>query len=438
MTAPQGNDAVFAYGFENSDNIWQPANINKFIPAKSYEGFVADRPLERSENMDSAGQTLPGVNLQAVIGPKISFMPGVDDLPPLLAHMNQQWSFGGQLGGGSGPFPMTTRPRVPGDAANPKYVDSLVGTISDGDGFPVLVSGMRAQELKYKIDAGKLSMLQASFLACYDTYTDDASQLVGGTYTGKPIIRGHWDPTKTGPLKLKVTAAAAGGFDGTVKLTTAAYAGATTIQVKFGIWYRVQLDDASRLGINRYEDLWFCIPTATGVLQISQEWSFANARAVATPTYSTRNPLHAAGLDVVIDEGLSTEQQIYLHSIEVTRTKPLKGNFTNGSKYSRTSQKNGPWKVNISIDRDREDRTALLALISSKKISITTYAYGDPFASSGFDELWKSLYANCQVSKATRDVSTPNTLPEKIELEASRFGSTSIYTDTVNTSLSAI
>lgn len=439
MAAPTGSEFQIGWGFgtrvtTNGESVWRPPVAN-FLRVKSAAGLVAKRTLNAPENMEPSNQQLRGTQSQAMIAPKLSLNPDVNSIPKLLVHFAGKDATITTPSGGTTSRQWVIAPYERGDTAPASFVDDLFFEADDGDDAPLLVVGARMQDLGIKIDNGKFQTLDVGFLACRDTYVADAAVLVGpgaGAYSGKPVIIGHYAQPGTWPLKLKVTAVASGGFDGTVKFTTATYAGLTTTQIKFNVPFRVVLDTGARVGVNRSEDLWCTIPSATGTLTLNDEWSFAATRTAATASYSTRDPLEAAGLTFTVG-GV----EYYVRSAEVKITRPRKANFVAGSKYALTIQKNGKWSATITLDRDREDREFLKKLIDASSFAISVKMYGNPIEGV-IDELWQIDFANCQVSDDQRDVTTENTLPEKIEIVAHRSGSTDIFTSTVICTVTAL
>jgi hypothetical protein len=201
----------------------------------------------------------------------------------------------------------------------------------------------------------------------------------------------------------------------------------------FDIGLRVVLGNGTSLGISRFEDFWIIFPSGAGVVSVNDEFSFTTPRTLAAPVYSSRNVLHAAGVEVVIDGQPygGVPGQSGFHSITMKLTNPKKQNFTTGGKYSQGNQRNGRWMATISFDRDRNDRRFLEKLIAASSLSITVSMYGDPFM-LGVDELWQFTFANCEIADDIRDVATENTLPEKIDVNAVRGeDGTPIFTELI-------
>ncbi|HSY50398.1 MAG TPA: hypothetical protein VLC46_16420 [Thermoanaerobaculia bacterium] len=506
--APQGSDLQVGARFDRGHFV-PGAVMNLFRRVQSITGHVAKRPRERRQNMDPSGQTLGGVNVRADIQPKITWDPDVDTLVPLRAHHCGLYSFGGAIA--TGVYPLTLRPKEPTDAAPGFYVDSMDFEIDDGDGYPLALFEAAMQDLEIKVVDGKITSVTESWMACLDTYVSEASTLkTAGTYTAKPTLIGHFNPTLVGnvPLRAKATAGAGAGYDlqakfalartvsgtvttnGTTALvgtlthfdtelavgdslyitgegprqvaaiadathltltaaatTTAAgltfgaarYAGAA-INVSFNVPVRVVLGDGSRAGISRYDDLWMIFPSGGGTISANDEYSFTTPRTTATATYSGRNPLHSAGLEVTLDGVVfgGVPGVPGFHDVTLKLTRPRKQNFA-GGKYASGIQRNGLWLVTISFNRDRTDRVALEKLINAQSIAVVLSMYGDTFAGTNIDELWRFTMPNCEVADDVRDVTTPNVLPEKIDLNAVRGSDgTPIFTELIYTSVSAL
>jgi hypothetical protein len=106
-------------------------------------------------------------------------------------------------------------------------------------------------------------------------------------------------------------------------------------------------------------------------------------------------------------------------AVDLKLVRPFVANDTTGSKYAQGILKNGPWAVTASLDRKRMDRTMLEHMIRADSVAAIISMYGDPFGTTGFDQLWRFTLPICEV-KTQRDVSTPLSLPEKIDLAAAR------------------
>lgn len=440
MPAPSGSESQLGYSFATGvdsygQDIWTNP-VTKFTRIKNAAGFIADQTLERVENMDPSNQTLQGVPTKRLISPKFSHNPDANTVMPLLSHYLSKNPTISTPSGGASSRQWIMTPFEYGDAANATYVDSLVMELSDNDGFPVLVHGARAQDLGIKIDSGKLQSVDWGFLACSDSYTSAATQVTlgAGAYSGKPLVRGHWNQAySAATLGVRVTAIAGGGFNGTVKWTRdGSYAGTTATPIVFGQWYRLVLNDGTRMGASRENDLWFCFPTATGTLTALDEWSFTSARTLATASYSTLTPLQAAAVEITVGGSV-----VYVNSAELKFSRPRKHNEVVGLIHPLTVQKNGDWMASLSIDRDRNDRDFLKKLISAESFAVAVKMYGNIIEGS-IEQLWQIDLPNCQVSKRQGDITTKNTLQEKVDIIAFRSGSTDLFTHTLVGTLTAL
>jgi hypothetical protein len=439
MAANSGSEAQFGwdYGIRLDDfgQSIRQGPVTKFFRFKSMSGAFPKRSYAAIENMDPSNQKLKQTPVKAEIMPKFQMQPDVNSIQRLIAHFCDKEPAITTPSGGTNSRQWVNVPREYGDSANSTHISRLFGEWSDGDGFPALVDNMALQEIALKIEANKIVDATLAFLGCRDTYTSDATELLlgAGAYSRKPIIRGHWSESLVAnTLKVKVTAGAGGGFDGTVKWTTGAYAGSTTTPIVFDKWYHLTLDDASRLGISYFEDVEFCFPSGTGTLTTNDEWSFTSARTLATPSYSTLDPLISAGLDLTI-----AGSSAFVRSAEIKLFRGLKVNFVDGMKYGLSVQKNGEYGATISIDRDRDNRDFLKRIISGEAFAVTAKLYGNRIEST-IDEFLQISLPNCQVTDNQRDISTPNTLPEKIEAAAHRSGPTDIFTVTSVGTLTAL
>lgn len=438
MASPSGNESQVGWKYGTRYTTYgesvRQGPVNNFFRFKTMSGVNAKRTYASVENMDPSNQKQKGRPVQSVITPKFDLQPNVNDLLRLIAHFCAKDPTISTPSGGTSSRQWVNTPFENGDTPPVSHIDHLCMEATDNDGYPVFIDNVKLQEIALKIDANKIVDCQLSFLAARDTYTSDANQLAVGTYTGKPQIRGHWaQALAASTLKVKVTAVAGGGFDGTVKWTTATYAGATTMQIVFDKWYKLTLDDATRLGISFDEDVEFCFPSSSATtLAANDEWSFLSQRVVAVASYPTLDPLIAAGLELTVAGSTS-----YVRSAEVKLSRGLKANFVAGMKGALSVQKSGPYMATVSIDRDRDDRDYLKRIISGEAFAVVASLYGNRIEAA-IDEKVSISLPNCQVTDDQRDVTTPNTLPEKIEAQAHRSGSTDIFTITSVGTLTAL
>lgn len=305
-----------------------------------------------------------------------------------------------------------------------------------GDGYPIVVTGNRLTETVWQIAENKLVGMTEKWVGCYDTYCDDAVEVnLAGSYDQVPRIRGHRsDPTSTDEIKVKVTTT--GALDGTakVKFTKGATAyGSTEYAVTAGQWMRVVLADGSLPGHSRSETLWVLFPTSAQDLTQDDEWKFENVRTAATASYSSLNPLNAAGVEITIDG-----DTYYVHTCNVTIQTPWTPSFRVGSYYAEKVQPNGKKRIMVDIGRDYDDRELLLKLISAESIAVSVKLYGDPLASSIYDELVQIDIANATADEQDSDVANENALQESVKISGYRSGSTSLYTITCQGSVYTI
>ncbi len=438
MSTPSGSEAQAGYRFATGltalgQSIWQGA-VNKFIRFISMSGTHSKRTVTPVQNMDPANQELSGSTTQAALSPKFTLNPDVNSIAPLLVHHCGSDPVITTPAGGTTSRQWVIAPFKRGDTAPAAHIDSISIEAYDGQ-TTVLDEGVRLQDVGIKIDQGKFVVVDLGFLACSDTFTSDATQVtLAGAYSGKPIIKGQWGASTATPIKVKATAAASGGNNGTVKVTTGSYAGSTTMTIVFGTWQRIVLDDGSRAGINRDDDLWILFPATSPAttLTVNDEWSFASTRTPASPSYSSREALRAGGLEITFGGVV-----YYVRSADVKLTRPRKANFVAGLLSAKDIQGNGKWRATITLDRDREDTVFLMALIRSNAVAVAVKMYGLPIEGA-IDELWQIDFPNVKVADDQRDVATENALPEKIELVAHRAGSTDIFTHTLVNTLTAL
>lgn len=431
MPAPQGTDLQFGYRYEQSETV--PAgNVNLFFRPKSITGIVPVRGFERVGNLDPSGQTLKSIPTTARIGGKIDFEPDVNSIAYLLQHACDKLATTSNPTGSVYQHLMT--PREFSEAAPATYVRTLFAECTDGDGYPIAIYGMGITGFEFKISEGKLVDCSMDYLACFDTYQSQPTVVSApATYTGTPVLRGHRGSTVTGTLKMKITAAAGGGYSGTAKFSLASYAGSTTCPFVFDTWTEVFLDTGVRGGQSDMERLMFLVPSTPtpSAVAADDEWSFAEARTLATASYSSLDVLSAAGLTLTVD-GAETE----VREATVKLMFPKKWN-TSTKKYPRGLQKNGPVSAMVSITRDRDNRTFLSKLISGASAAMILDMKGNPIA-TGYDERLKINMPNYQVTKDQRDVSTATTLPESVDLTPHRSGTTDIFDITVINTTSAL
>lgn len=434
MPAPSGAETQVGWGFETGPGEYSA--IDEFFRVRSITGIHAKRPLERNDNIDSARQTVKGVNIKAEIMPKISFRPDVDSIVKLRAHDNRKEPTITDL---TGAYSWAMTPWVRGDSEPTSDLDSLSMEVDTGDGRPVLLTGLELLAWNLKIAENKIQDLSFDFAGLRDTYAADVAEVaVNAAFTGRILVRGHRHDAATSSDAIKIKCIDAGG-DGvaTVSFTRGATAyGAETYTVNYGEWMTVYVADDSRAGVSRFEEfqvMFLDSAAEDSELTAADEWTIAAVRTAATATYSSRNVLHAAGVIVSIG---GTEYP--MHNVEVRGSVGKAPSFGTGSKYARAIQKSGRRSLSFTFDRDADDLAIFYKMLDSSSFAVLVDMYGDPIGASGYDERWLISAPNCQISDDVRDVTSENTLPEKITVEAFRSGATSMYTETIVCTKSAI
>jgi hypothetical protein len=174
----------FIFGGNDAGTGWKPVSIrvpildarrhartehldarpNKFFRFDSMSGLVATQPLEEIDNMDPSNQTLRGEPGYASIMPKFSLNPDTNVMSPLLAHMCRKDPTITTPSGGTTARQWVMTPWEYGDTAPASFIDEIVGEGSDNDGYPILVDGMRLQDLGIKISGGKPVKVDLGFV----------------------------------------------------------------------------------------------------------------------------------------------------------------------------------------------------------------------------------------------------------------------------------
>jgi len=210
--APRGSDYQIGACIERGNNLPGPA-INRFFYAQNITGLLPKKTIERGANMIPNGRTAAGRPTRIDIATKWDVEPDVDSLAWRRAVQNGMYAIANPT---TGVYEWTMHPRERGESS-PTYCDSADFEITDGDGFPVLLTGMRMSDTEIKIVDGKIISITEQWLGCFYSY---ASRAVGtpATFTGKPVLIGSFG-AGISQVKAKVTALAAGGADGSVKFT---------------------------------------------------------------------------------------------------------------------------------------------------------------------------------------------------------------------------
>jgi len=212
MSAPRGSDYQIGACIERGNNL-PGAAINKFFIAQNVVGLLPKRQVERSANMIPSGRIAAGRVTKIDIATKWDVEPDVDSLVWRRAVQNGMFAIANPT---TGVYEWTMHPRERGEAP-PAYCDSVDFEITDGDGFPILLTGMRQSDLEIKIVDGKILSVTEQWLGCFYSY---ASRAAGtpATFTGKPVLIGSFGAGVT-QVKVKVTAVAGSGNNGSVKFT---------------------------------------------------------------------------------------------------------------------------------------------------------------------------------------------------------------------------
>lgn len=431
-----GANAVLSYGFEPSDNV--ATVLNRSIRNKGVTGFLAERVAEPNENFDSTGEPLVGSVQKVDFKSKIELNPDVDTLAPLIAHHGGFYAFAAALAVDVNP--LTVRARVPGDAANAKRVDSFALELDPGNGKALLGTGCRVTDFEEKIAASKIVSQSLSIMGCYDTRMGVSQLAIAGTYLGTPIFLGMWGEDAVAPLAIKVTAVAGPGFVGKVKVVSGVdpYTGPEITVYAFDEIFPLgrSLPGNKMQGVQRGNDVYCVFPAAAGALALDQAWTVVNTRTPAIPSYSQRSILGAAAIEFEVNGKLFAYQ-----SLDTKRSRAREQYFTGGSVYARTileaQSGNAKWGLQLDVTRFDEDDTFLEHLVQAKTIACQVKRYGLPYAATGYEEFWGSVYDACEVTKVTRDNDKAKSLIQKVTLMPRRKAGAA-WVDTFHTSLSAM
>jgi len=229
--------------------------------------------------------------------------------------------------------------------------------------------------------------------------------------------------TITDATHLALTVAATTTASG-LSAKAATFAG-TAVAFTFGRW--VQVTNPSfpfGMGRSAFDTVSIIFPDGHGTVSVGDEWSFTEPRTLVTTTTSRRDPLHAAGLQVIIDDTLSFGSAVPGDRGFDSATVKLVNNKTpyrgTGGVYAQAADPTGKVSASVSFDRKRVDEYFLNALIAARSVKVVITILGNPFGATGIPELWRFTFSHCEIADVNRDVSTPDVLPEKIDINATR------------------
>ncbi len=407
----EGAAGKLFYGFERAMGV--PGSWGKFLQFDS-ETFLPDRTLEQNPNIDPSRSRLKGRQAKVTPDGKLSKAPDTEsDARLRLAHRRYVETV--ELV--PGVYEHTLRPYVKGvDTPLTTRVDSLFLEVERDDDKPVLMLGNVINDYTLKVQQNKYLMADYGMLSLRETILGDPETdgVQTGTYTNPVFVRGF---ARSGAdILLDVTTA--GALDGTAKMKATFDGipyGTVEIPIVAGRWIGLRVADGWYAGTGRTENVEvYFVPQAGGVtLAVGDGYSIAAGRTMATPVYSTRDPLHGAQALAVID---GTEY--ILHDVTIKGTTPYRHNYGIGATYPQNIEANGRETWDVDVTRDYDSREFLDRVISGEVGEIYVTAYGDRIGSTIYEELHEFHFAAVQFEKAGSSVNTENTLQEKITTRA--------------------
>lgn len=435
MSAPQGTDIQFGYGFELAENRPAATPIDRFMRVASAQGISPAPVFARSRNMDPSRQRTRG----RVVGwdwmPRFSVDPIADDALILALNHNGFWTDPSTELVASEAYRWVTRPLLNTDT-QPSYVDTLATEFDVNDGKPIFASGSRITERVLRIQGRAIQQLDVMIPGTHFTFESDVVELaVNAAWTGRVLVRGLRRSGLTGDIHFKATKAGGSGVAEIKMFREGETPGATVYVVTYGEWLEVFDELDARAGVSRFDKLEIMFLDASGggsLITLNDEWEIKATRTAASATYSTRNPLMHAGATITLD-GVEYE----MDSLTLTLRRARVPRNPIGSMTSTTQQENDVYEAILEYQRQADDRNIIEKLLTAVAISATIEMWGDQL-SGVYDEKWKITLPNMDVSQLTRDVANAGFLPESASLEAFRSGSTSIWTEEFDVSFGTL
>jgi len=315
-------------------------------------------------------------------------------------------------------LPTTTQPRV-WSIRDLQTGDSLAQTIDTlsvegdrDDGVAQLNLGVVLTGREIKIEKNKVVEVSFEGMSQHYTHADDPDMTTtGGTHTGDLYIRGNQAPSLADDLYIKCTTL--GALDGTAKVklkrTTAATYDGAEYAITANVWYDFIIeDDVTQASGDPLEPMQFMLSDG-GTLSANDEWHIVETRTKYAATYSTRNLLSGAGVDIYVD-GETTPRIIESCTIKTTVEKPERRGV--GSKYPEGFVEGNPEVHEITLARKYTDRDFYNWLQTAEDIVVDVQMYGDPIGRGDYRELWRLVFNAVQVEDGGADASTPGPLPE--------------------------
>jgi hypothetical protein len=433
LTLAQGSQAQLDYGFEQREGI--PGTQRTFLRIQT-ESMLAQRPLEQNPNIDSSNLATEPFNLLVDSkGGKIKVAPDVNSILRMRVHHRGYADVSTPT---AGVKQYVARSKEIADAAMPTYVDSLFFNLYRGDGAPQLITGGKCDDVDLKIVENKFADLEHTFQWGRDTHLGDPAP--AGTnnaaFTGRVVVKGHrGDPESTDPLKVKCIDP--GALDGTATVAFTRGATAYDPTKKFAVVaYReieVILADGSAAGDedNHEKVVVIFVPGAPGdTLTADDEWTIDPVRALAIPTYSTSQSLSAVGTERAVTLN-GTTRTYALHNLSLKYSRPRKLNTGLGSKYTFGVIDDGQETCVVTLERDYTDRDFYLAVVGNRLAAFDVPVLGSRIGSTGQRETWHLMVDYAKVGGAGATVTTPKSLPEKIEVRAFRVGTTPLLRERI-------
>ena len=409
MGGPSGSDYQIGWAFERANNL-PPAVINNFFYSKGVTGFHPKPIRARAENLLPDGDTPQSEIVRFESQLKIPSQPDVDSIAKRRAWHNRYYSIANPT---AGVYDWSYRPKRKADTPA-TYVETAAMEITDGDGYPILLTGARPDELEIKIEDGKIVEINESIKACIHSYMSTATVALAATYTGKPVVVGNLGKNTATPVKVKVYAIADANADAYVKFTygAAAYSG-SNIPIKFDKYTQIVDGSGVFSGVDNKNSQYIMFPSGAGALAVNDEFTFTTPRVLTSPSFSTRKPLSATAFTITLDGVLygGAPNTPGFRNATVKIILPTKFN-TGGSMWPISVDRDGDPLLTLKVSRDRDDRVLLEKCLRNERFPLILNMWGNPIGSTGLIENWRFTCANMEIPDLIRDVNTKNRLPE--------------------------
>jgi hypothetical protein len=319
----------------------------------------------------------------------------------------------------------------PGDDEEAVYRKTLFSESYRDDGRPFMVPYVKVSERVITMTEGAFVEEQITLMGGVMTTLDDPVADLDGasTFSGTAHVYGIPRAGLAGDIIVEITTG--GALDGTakakVKVTEGASHSSEEYAVVSGKKFRIKDHEGAHIGVSPDKPVQFML-RGTGNLAAGDTFTISYPRAVASPSFSTRNVYIGGQVVVTVN---ATEAEYIVNSAVVTVSTPQEHRQGLGSTWNQKVRK-APDNVSVTVSLEREyvDTDLWDALLANQSVSVKFEMEGDAIEGVVLDKRMIEVFAMDVESAGPGGTDNVGAYDESVTLGAYDNGTDPLYRET--------